>query len=495
MTSLHQLLRASRSVVQPVILSTLFTLAGQSLHATPGDSTIIAGDTAQRIDRYLRSLVPGGFSGSLLVAVGGQVTLASGYGLADDASGLVMTPSTVISTGSITKQFTAAAIMKLVDSRKLSVIDTLGAFFRGVPPDKSGITIHQLLTHAAGFPGAIGDDLDPIGRDSLVALAMRTPLVFTPGARFSYSNVGYSLLAAIVEATSGLRYEQFLREQLLLPSGMRSTGYTLPDWSNESIACGYRNGTERAGFPHHERWRADGPGWHLLGNGGILSTPWEMYRWHLALEATTVLSASATAQLYLPHQPEGEDSPASYGYGWTIWPTPRQTTLISHNGGNGIFFADFLRYREEEVVIFFATNRHFDGAGRLAREIARMIFLPDHQPEQFAVRVDWQPEFPDNAAGDVAKHFLRLLNQADSASLRQIVEGLFSSGGLRDAMPLAQHLTMLSRIADDLKGHPVNGVLLVDRAMTIRFSNTPLRLRIEFNGDSPPRIAGLGVGD
>lgn len=159
---------------------------------------------AGRIDSFMLRAVEAGFDGSLLVLRDGKPILDKGYGLRDREAKLPNTPATVHAIGSITKQFTSACILKLQEGGRLSVQDSLGKYFTDAPADKRDITLHQLLTHSAGFPGAIGDDNEPIDGGAFATLAMKAPLGFKPGTGYEYSNVGYSLLGIIVEKVSGM---------------------------------------------------------------------------------------------------------------------------------------------------------------------------------------------------------------------------------------------------------------------------------------------------
>ena len=323
--------------------------------AQPPDRAVVHGDVASLIDAYLTRLTPFGWSGAVLVARDGTIVLHKGYGLANRATRTAWTPDTVGNIGSITKQFTAAAILKLEAMGRLTVTDTMAAHLPGVPADKAGITLHQLLTHTAGFPGDLGgSDDEPIGRDELVARVLAAPLARAPGQGFDYSNEGYSLLAAIVERVSGTGYEAFLHEQLFKPAGMTRTGYLLPRFDDAMLARGYRADGSDWGLVYRRRWRDDGPGWYLRGNGGLQSTTGDLYQWHLALEGDAVLPAAQRAAFAAPHvrTPGGD----RYAYGWGVDATPRRTTVISHNGGNRIFFADFRRYVDERTVIIVLGN-------------------------------------------------------------------------------------------------------------------------------------------
>jgi CubicO group peptidase (beta-lactamase class C family) len=309
-----------------------------------------------RAAQYLSRLAPFGFSGAVLVAQDGRVVLEQGYGLANRETRTPYTADTISTIGSITKMFTAAAILKLEMQERLHVEDPIAKYLPDVPPDKTAITIHQLLTHTGGLRAEYGGrDADPIARDELVKLVLTTPLASAPGARHQYSNEGYSLLGAIVERVSGQSYEQYLRENILKPAGMNDTGYVLPRWSPERIAHGYTEGGDWGTMPE-KGWREDGPGWYLKANGGLHSTVGDLYKWHLALQGDTVLSGAAREKYTKPYVAEGPQARSFYAYGWAVFTTPRKTTLVAHNGGNGVFAADFRRYIDEKTVVIAMSN-------------------------------------------------------------------------------------------------------------------------------------------
>ncbi|NUQ25862.1 MAG: beta-lactamase family protein [Saprospiraceae bacterium] len=293
-------------------------------------------DMATRLDNYLKRAEAAGYTGSVLVADGGKVILAKGYGMADPEAGRRESDSTFFSIGSITKQFTGAAILKLEMQGKLKVTDPLSKFFPQAPSDKASITLHQLLTHGAGFPGAIGDDYELLDARAFADRAMQTKLLFEPGKGYEYSNVGYSLLGIIVEMLSGQSYEQYLSQHIFKPAGMNHTGYLLPEFKKEQLGVGYRDG-ERWGTALDHPWLPDGPGWHLRANGGIISNVHDMYKWYLALQKDKVLSEEAREKYFAPHNREGQ-ADSHYGYGWVIMDLP-EGRFIQHNGGNGVYNA------------------------------------------------------------------------------------------------------------------------------------------------------------
>jgi len=304
---------------------------------------------------YLKRLEKLGFAGVVLVAKGGTPLLAEGFGLADRERGLRWTPATVSCTGSITKQFTGAAILKFEEDKRLNVTDRITLYFKDVPADKAQITLHQLLTHSSGLGDPEGiDDYDPVPLAEYVRQVLAQPLLFAPGAGYTYSNANFSLLGAIIEKLSGLSYEAFVRERLFLPNEMYETGYILPQWGDGRMAQGYDNAGKLWGTVLGHPMAEDGPHWALRANGGIHSTAYDMLRWSRALLDGRVLSPESMKKLWAPHVSEGGDT--FYGYGWSIAKAPDGTKIITHNGGNGIFFADLAIVPDAGLVVYLMTN-------------------------------------------------------------------------------------------------------------------------------------------
>jgi CubicO group peptidase (beta-lactamase class C family) len=336
-------------------------------------------ELSAKLDFYLSGLAENGFSGVVLVAQDGKISFAKGYGLADRERRIPFTTETVFDVGSITKQFTAAAILKLEMQGRLRVTDPLPRFFRsGVPDDKKGITLHHLLTHSAGFADVLGDDYERVTRDEFVSKAFASKLRSVAGKSYHYSNVGYSILGAIVELVAGQTYERFLHDNLFKPAGMLKTGYVIPKWDRDELARGYRRNKDW-GTPTDQPWAADGPYWHLRANGGLLSTAGDLERWHRALLDEKVLSKAAMAKYQTPHVREGPHSRTSYGYGWSIGTTPRGTRVIEHNGSNMVFYADIRRYVDDGVVLIFATNAFTWRDMSVPDRLTRLIFKEEEQ--------------------------------------------------------------------------------------------------------------------
>ncbi|HEY8563669.1 MAG TPA: serine hydrolase [Pyrinomonadaceae bacterium] len=356
----------------------LLIAAGVSFAQNAGART--ASKNVDRIKKYLEKLDEIGYSGSVLIALNGKPVLSRGFGFSDAERKIKNSPNTVFDIGSVTKQFTAAAVLKLEMQGKLSTADKIAKYFRNVPPDKADITIHQLLRHSAGLPSVVGGDFEKISEAEFVEKVFSAPLRFPAGTRFSYSNVGYSLLALIVEKVSGQSYERYLYENLWKPAGMETTGYTRPRFDENLIAVGYRTDEQRWGKPTEKAWDKDAPYLHLKGNGGVLSTTGDLFKWDRALLSDAILSKEAKEKYYRPPLRADETGNSIYAYGWEVTQTERNTRRVWHNGTNRIFFADFYRFIDEGVTIVLMTNKSLNSRNDTGRVISEMIFDANYEP-------------------------------------------------------------------------------------------------------------------
>jgi CubicO group peptidase (beta-lactamase class C family) len=341
---------------------------------------------AERLDQFLVQGVENGFVGAMLVAVDDAVILSKGYGLANREKDIAITPATVFNIGSVTKPFTAAAIMKLVEQGKLKTSDTLGSIFEQAPQDKRDITIDQLLTHTAGISGDTGGfRYDRATRSEFLELFFAAPLARKPGGAYEYANAGYTVLAAVVETVSGQSFEAFLRANLFQPAGMSKTGYLMPTWQRDDFAHSYYFDVERNDWVDWgitlDRFGKDGVSWYGIGKGDLQSTVLDLYAWHRALGAGKILSRDTQMLMEERHVPEQPEGRTHYGYGWAIFTSPRGSKIVTHDGSNGYYFADFIRFVDEGVVIIVLTS--LDRDERVAWEIARMAFDSDYKPPRF----------------------------------------------------------------------------------------------------------------
>ena len=506
----------SRSCRFGVVALLLVTSVQASAAGAP-DSVVTAG-----LERFLAGAAAAGFRGVVLVARGETILLARGYGTTIPGGDRPITAETVFTTGSITKQFTATAILKLEMQGKLSVQDPIGRWFRAVPAEKSAITLHQLLTHTAGFPPAIGDDLERVGRDAYLQRALAQPLLFTPGSGYEYSNVGYSLLAAIVELVSGQGYERYLHDTFFVPAGMRDTGYILPAWDLARLAHGTGDDGGDWGTSMEHAILPDGPGWNLLGNGGIHSTVFDMLRWHRALASDAILPEAARAKMIAKHADEGGGT--WYGYGWSIEPTD-WGRLITHNGGNPYYFADFLRFLDSDVVIYYTTASRERRMRRLARPLARIVFtgevppLPQGPPAAASPATGATPpatgeqppaagEQPPAAAGSLAAKWglpggpqaeraaelLEVLTTSDAARRREFVRTGFVPDVLESQGEEALEQSLLA-LREELPEFRVQQVVPTAAGLTLVLETpgAPTELEISVEPQPPHRIVSIGV--
>lgn len=253
-------------------------------------------DLGARLDLHLQGLVPWGFSGSLLVARSGRVVLATGYGMADRGRGIANTAQTLFPLAGLGQQFTAVAVLLLVDQGRLGLEDSLGARLDGVPADKAGITLRQLLDHRGGLALDVGDPFGPPeSKEDALARILASPLSFPPGAQAAESNAGYALLAAVVEKTAAQPFEEFLRAQVLDRAGLTSCWFAGDARSQRAPLA--RAWTAEEEGPSPATWV---PSWPLYGRGALLASVGDLYRWERALAPDVLLSPAALEVLTEP---------------------------------------------------------------------------------------------------------------------------------------------------------------------------------------------------
>ncbi|MEO1057602.1 MAG: serine hydrolase domain-containing protein, partial [Actinomycetota bacterium] len=326
------------------------------------------------------------------------------------------------------------------------------------------VTLFELLTHTAGLPDSVGDDYETIDRAAFIDRAMSN--VGEPG-EYEYSNVGYSLLGMVIETVSGLGYEAYLHDVFFDPAGMDSTGYVIPEFDRTNVAVGY-DGDDALGTPDEQPWADDGPWWNLRANGGILSTAADMRRWNDALSGDEMLSAQAKQQLFAPHVEEGPDAGTYYGYGWVSFPLDDGRWFHGHNGGNGIFFADVLRFADDNRLIFLASNHagaDEDAAFRLGEVLVDGGIGAACLPPLDITAFDSTPDFPNTDAGDTSKAMVDALLGGDANALRQFAETHVSEQ-LADGASIDEQVAQLAELQQEFVGYTVEMVHVEDAQRT-----------------------------
>lgn len=304
----------------------------------------------REVDDYLTRMEAFGVSGVVVIMDRGKIVLEKGYGLADRARNVPMTPDTLFDIGSITKTYTGTAILQLVDAGKLTLDDTLPKFFKDVPEEKRAITIRQLMTHTAGLPLYSGGDFDLATREQMVKATLEPKLRFAPGSKWEYCNTCYQLLTVIIEDLGGKPYEKYIHDHLLAPAGIRDTGYVIPDWLGRPTAIAYRGKTVD-GSPLEKPWYGDGPSWNLRGAGGFMAPLRDLAKWDRALRT---LPESIRKRHLEPVIPTGRAN-QMMAYSWFYRETPHGR-LVMHSGGNGFFAVNLRRYIDRDLVVVFGTN-------------------------------------------------------------------------------------------------------------------------------------------
>jgi CubicO group peptidase (beta-lactamase class C family) len=300
--------------------------------------------------------------------------LKAGYGWADRAHQWPFTTTTIAQIGSLTKQFTAAVVVDLAHRGKLNLDAPISTYVPDVPPGVRGVTLRALLTHSAGAPAACGGDFQHLSRDEVLGRCLRL-IEPAKGGTYAYSNLGYSILAAVVERVSGRPIEAELLDRFFVPLGLADTRYEFPAANPARHALGY-NGDQPVP-PIHERLRPmRGEYWNLKGNGGMQSTVEEMYQWYRALmHGAPSLDPTLVRDLTAPGTPR--DSTLSYGFGWNIRVGADGTVeQASHTGGDGTFFAAIVWRPKDRMFYYLVTNTGNDGGAESASRILRLLRQP-----------------------------------------------------------------------------------------------------------------------
>lgn len=294
-----------------------------------------------------------GWSGTVAIGHGGDVLWSGGFGLAEREPERPAKGHEVTTVGSITKQFTGAAILALMADGELTPDEPIALYFDDVPEDKLDITLHHLLTHTSGLPGNLGHDFDAIDRELYVEQAMAAKLEREPGSRYEYSNLGYSLLAIVVEKVTGEDYEAFLRRRLFDPLEL-AIGYAHPSFEDAEFLIGY-DGDARWGTVWERIREQPADYWHLRGNGGLHASAPTMVRWMQALTAGKALPPEQLELLWSPFADEGGGR-SFYGYGWVVQKTRAGETFYWHDGGNPFFSAIAVIYPDRDLQLFVTSN-------------------------------------------------------------------------------------------------------------------------------------------
>ncbi len=314
------------------------------------------------------------FSGSVLVARGGQVLLSSGYGMADLNQQVPNTPDTRFYLGSVTKQFTAMAILMLQHLGKLDVNDKLCAHLSECPPSWQPVTLHEVLTHTSGISQLDDSQLSAASPDAWINSFDNYSLEFPAGSQEDYCNICYQVLAYVVEKVSGEPYSQFIQQEILDPLNMKESGFdSAAHYSQPNHATGYESWQVEADQLGRENMD---PRWSFLfGSGLLYSTVSDLYLWDQALYTNTLISRQSLETAFTPYITSNLFPTSRYGYGWFITRSPVPGhPLIWHDGVIDGFRNYIGRYIDDHITIIILSNLSTVDVLSLAHSIEQIVF-------------------------------------------------------------------------------------------------------------------------
>jgi CubicO group peptidase (beta-lactamase class C family) len=367
------------------------------------------------MDAYLKAV---NFNGSVLVAQGGKVLLSEGYGMANFEHAVPNTPQTKFRIGSISKQFTAMAVLQLQEMEKLNVMNPISEYM-DIPETWRGITVHHLLSHASGipvyysYPEYYDYSRYPITPKELVETVWEKPLLFKPGESCSYSCTNFTILGYLIEVISGLSYAEFLQKHIFLPLDMRDSGYDQSTPVIENRASGYY-------------WKANGElansGYiHMTAPysaGALYSTVEDMYKWDRAQYTEKLVSKQSLDTMFAPHTYSSEYQGFHNGYG--VWVSKRHNRrVIGHAGGVNGFTAFFDRYIDDEVCVIVLSNTRgaWPGPAKVSADLAAIVFgeeyeLPPEEERPAIVKVS--PTAYDSLVGQYEYKYIITISKRDN---------------------------------------------------------------------------------
>jgi len=338
-------------------------------------------DISAKIDQYInaemqRQQIPGL---SLAVVRDGKIAILKSYGLANVEHQVSVKPETVFQSGSIAKQFTAAAVMILVEEGKISLDDKISKYFADAPDAWRNITVRHLLNHTSGM-GDYPPEVDlrrDYTEDEYLAFVKKSPLVYETGAKWDYSNIGYVTLGALVRKVTGKFYGDFLQERIFKPLGMKTARVISESDIVPNRAAGYRL---VEGELKNQEWVS--PSTNTTADGSLYFTILDLAKWDAALYTDKPLKQSSLAQMWTPAKLIGGKT-KDYGFGWHT--TKIGNRRIIHHGGAWQGFKSYIvRFPDDKLTIIFLANSWDTKDIKFARGLAAIFYtefaLPVVQP-------------------------------------------------------------------------------------------------------------------
>lgn len=375
-------------LVTAILVSLSLTLT--SVAQTPAASNQ---DVTLKINEYMDALVKAGwFNGSILVARNGTVMASKGYGMANFELDVPNTPQTKFRLGSITKPFTAMAIMLLQERGKLSEQDSVCKYLPECPAAWQAITLRHLLSHTSGL--AKHDKADaylktamlPMTLPQLIDSFKNKPMDFNPGEKFDYNNNGYILLGNVIEKVSGQSYEAFVRDNIFKPLKMMDSGYDNHDPIIKNRAAGYRrDGATLVNAAYIDQSQP-------FSAGALYSTTEDLLRLDQALYENKFLSQKSLDAMFTPVL-------GNYGYGWFINKQINRLAIF-HPGGVPGSSAMITRYPEDKLLIVMLSNLENSRIIRASSDLAAIVFGEKYDVPKVRTAVSINTKVLEPYAGD-----------------------------------------------------------------------------------------------
>lgn len=354
----------------------------------------VASAQTDKIDDYVKAelekrKIPGL---SIALVRNGEIIKAKGYGLANVELNVPASPETIYQSGSVGKQFTATAVMMLVEEGKIGLDDKISKYFADAPERWSGITVRHLLTHTAGttdYPKDFDFRRD-YTEDELLKKAAEIPLAFAPGEKWSYSNMGYVMLGILISKVTGKFYGEFLQERIFKPLGMNTARIITEADIVPNRAAGYR---QVKGELKNQEWVS--PSMNTTADGSLYLTVLDMAKWDAALYTEKLLKKSSFDQMWTPVKLSSGKT-QQYGFGWGFGEV-RGHRIIEHGGAWQGFTSHIARYVDDKLTVIVLANRAGANPGAVAHGIAGISNPELTPPERKEARVD--PKIFDDYVG------------------------------------------------------------------------------------------------
>ncbi|PWF55558.1 serine hydrolase [Massilia glaciei] len=336
------------------------------------------------ISRHYKADAPGA---TVIVTRDGKTVFHKAYGMASVAKKQAMTPDMTLRIGSITKQFTAVAILMLVEEGKLALSDDITKFLPDYPTKGKKITVEQLLTHTSGIVSYTGkmdfaaNNTKDLTVQQMIDTFKNDPLTFEPGTNFAYNNSGYFLLGAVIEKVSGMPYAKFLEKRIFVPLGMNDTAYE-----------GYERSAATKAEGHSKKEAAYTPSAPLsmslpYAAGSLVSNVDDLARWEAAITGGKLINAASLAKAFTPFK-LSDGSARDYGYGWQIGKLQGNQT-IGHGGGINGFVSYALRIPQSKVFVAVLSNADSGiAAPEMVAQKAGAIAMGKAFPEYKAIKLN-----------------------------------------------------------------------------------------------------------